>query len=207
MAEGKFDSRIETGSEFGEKVMGEIGSLREELAAIRQLLEREHSLDKAIQEYRCLSSSMENPIRWGFIGAWGKGGSELAISVHTSSQEEYFDSPDASDENVAAFAAAFTDPNTIRICKHIFRGGGRSREEIKEACNISDEELDAAVKPLLEWYFARWNDGKLKTSGPGLNGQGVNYVVTLVSMAKVAVDNKVHHGHSTEYPSTPHYDR
>jgi hypothetical protein len=200
MAEEKIENRIETGDEFSEKVMGEIGSLREELTAIRELLEREHSLDKAVQEYRVLSSSVEKPIRWGFIGAWGKGGSSCAISVHTTAEDGFFDSPDAGDEGVAAFAAAFTDPNTIRICKHVFREGGRSREEIKKACNLSDEELDAAVKPMIEWYFAEWKDGKLETSGPGLNGQGVNYAVTLISMAKVAVDNRENRGQSVKYP-------
>ncbi len=122
------------------------------------------------------------------------------MSIHTSSQEDYFDDPDASDDNVAAFAAAFADPNTIKICKYLFRGGGRSREEIKEKCDLSDEELDAAVEPLLEWYYAEWRDGKLETSGPGLNGQGVNYAVTLVGMTKVAVDNKENHGSSPKYP-------
>jgi hypothetical protein len=200
MAEDKIENRTETGDEFSERVMGEIGSLREEITAIRQLMEREHSLDKAVKEYRVLSSSVEKPIRWGFIGAWGKGGSSCAISVHSTTEDDYFDSPDAGDEGVAAFASAFADLNTIKICKHIFREGGRSREEIKKACNLSDEELDAAVKPMIEWYFAEWKDGKLETSGPGLNGQGVNYAVTLISMAKVAVDSREHRGNSVKYP-------
>lgn len=200
MAEERIQNKIETGDEFSEKVMSEIGSLREELTAIRKLLEREHSLSKAVQEYRALSWGVEKPIRWGFIGAWGKGGSSCATSVHSTTEEDFFDSPDAGDEGVAAFASAFTDPNTIRICKHVFREGGSSREEIKEACNLSDEELDAAVKPMIEWFFAEWKDGKLETSGPGLNGQGVNYAVTLISMAKVAVDSREHSGNSVKYP-------
>ncbi len=197
MSEGKMtvDKAEVSNYSFNDQVMNEIGSLREELTAIRQLLEREHSLDKAVQEYRCIPS---NQMRWGFIGVWGKGGSNCSISVHTSSQEEYFDAPDGSDENAAAFAAAFTNPDTIGICKHLFRGGGRSREEIKKERKLSDEELDAAVEPLLEWYYAEWRDGRLETSGPGLNGQGVNYAVTLVVMTKMAADNKAHHGKSTE---------
>ncbi len=200
MAEERIENKIETGDEFSEKVMDEIGSLREELTAIRKLLEREHSLNKAVQEYRALSWAVEKPIRWGFIGAWEKGGSSCATSVHSTTEDDFFDSPDAGDEGVAAFAAAFTDPNTIKICKHIFREGRRSREEIRKACNLSDEELDAAVKPMIEWYFAKWKDGKLETGGPGLNGQGVNYAVTLISMAKVAVDSREHRGNSVKYP-------
>jgi len=199
MAEEKVVSRIETSNEFGERVMSEITSLREELAVIRRLLELEHSLDKAIQEYCHLPSGLENPIRWGFIGAWGKGGSNRVVSVHTTSVDGYLDAPDASDEHVAAFAAAFANPNTIKICKYLFRNKECSREEIKKKCNLSDEELDAAVKPLLEWCFAAWRDGKLETSGPGINGHGINYAVTLVGMAKVAVDSKVHGGRSVLY--------
>jgi len=197
---GNISAGIETSDELGKKTMSEISSLREELAAIRDLLGRGHSLHQALAEYRYLPGNMENPIRWGFIGVWGKNGSNSSHSIHTTSEDNYFDDPQASDENVAAFAAAFTNPNTIKICKHLFRNGGRSREEIKGKCSLSDAELDAAVEPLLEWYFAKWKDGNLETGGAGINGQGINYVVTLISMVKVAVDNKAHGGHSELYP-------
>ena len=204
---GKSESlRINEGSQesngFGEGVMNEIGSLREELTAIRQLMEREHSLAKAIQEYNYLPSNLENPIRWGFMGVWGKGGSNSAHSVMTNTEDAFFNDPQSSDENVAAFAAAFTKPGTIKVCKYLFRSrqAGCSREDIKNGCNLTDEELDAAVKPLLEWYFARWVDGKLETSGAGVNGQGINYVITIIGMAKVAVDNKENNGSSPKYP-------
>lgn len=169
-------------SEFGEGVMSEINSLREELSAIRQLMEREHSLDNAMREYNYLPSNKNNLIRWGFMGAWGSGGSNHAHSVITTPMDEYFDNPPARDENVAAFAAAFTNPSTIKICKYLFRGRGRSREEIKEECKLSDAELDDAVKPLLEWRFVEWENERLENIDHGLH-----YVVTLVGMAKIAV--------------------
>jgi len=204
---GKSESlRINEGSQesngFGEGVMNEIGSLREELASIRQLLEREHSLFKAIQEYNYLPSNSENPIRWGFMGVWGKGGSNSAHSIITTTEDAFFNDPQSSDENVAAFATAFTNPGTIKVCKYLFRSRqeGCLREDIKNGCNLTDEGLDAAVKPLLEWYFARWVDGKLETSGVGVNGQGINYVITIIGMAKVAVDNKENSGSSPKYP-------
>jgi len=99
--------------------MNEIGSLREELASIRQLLEREHSLFKAIQEYNYLPSNSENPIRWGFMGVWGKGGSNSAHSIITTTEDAFFNDPQSSDENVAAFATAFTNPGTIKVCKYL----------------------------------------------------------------------------------------
>lgn len=186
MAEERVNSRIETNSEFSQQVMSEINSLREELATIRRLLERGHSLSQAIEEYRYLPSNLEDPIRWGFIGTWGKGGSSCTYSIMTMNQDGYFEKPHSSDEVVADFAAAFTNPNTIKVCKYFFRNKERSREEIKKGCKLSDEELDAAVKLLLEWYFAEWKDGMLENVE-----HGVNYVVTLVGMAQVAFDNKV----------------
>lgn len=179
MAEERI-SRIETHSEFSEQVMSEIGSLREELAAIRRLLELDHSLRRVMKEYCYLPPDVENPIRWGFMGAWGKGGSSSEMDVLTTSQDEFFDHPHASDENVAAFAKAFTDPNTIKIWKYLFRGGKATREEIMKGCNLTDEELDAAVKPLLEGHFAKWMGGKLKRTSH-------NYVVTLIAMTRTAV--------------------
>ena len=195
MAEEKITSRIEIGSEFGEQVMSEIGSLREELVTIRQLLERGHSIDRAIEEYRYLPSNQENPIRWGFIGAWGKGGSNCVVHLHTTTEDEYFNDPDTSEENVAALAAAFTNPNTIKVCRYLFRNREHSREEIKKGCNLNDEELDVAVKPLLEWRFVAWKDGILERSGPDLNGQGVNYAVTLIGMTKTAFAYKERQEH------------
>ena len=173
-------------NKFDEQVMQDISSLREELVTIRQLLERGHSLDRAIEEYRYLPLDLKNPIRWGFIGAWGKGGSHLAYSIITVPEKDYFDKPQACDENIAAFATAFTNPNTIKVCKYLFRNEEHSRESIMKACQLSDEELDAAVKPLLEWHFAEWKDGSLWSVD-----QGIFYVVTLVGMTQVAFDNKV----------------
>jgi hypothetical protein len=189
MAEEEIDSRIETGSEFSEQVMSEIGSLREELATIRRLLERKHKLDKVIEGYRYLPSDVENPIRWGFIGAWGKGGSKLEVDVHTTTEDKFFDHPYTSDENVAAFARAFADPNAVKICKYFFRkNSSPSREEIKEGCNLSDEELDAAVKPLLELQLAEWKDGRLRRTSH-------NYIVTLIAMTRSAFSSEHRKGY------------
>ena len=61
-------------------------------------------------------------------------------------QEEYFDKPDASNENAAVFADAFTNPITIRICKYLFRHCNEkaTRDEIRRECNLTDQELDTA---------------------------------------------------------------
>ena len=179
--------RVELSSnKFDERVMRDIGSLREELVTIRQLLERGHSLDQAIKEYCYLPSDLKNPIRFGFIGAWGKGGSNSIVHINTNTEDNYFNDPDGSDENVAALAAAFTNPNTIKVCRYLFRNRENSREDIKKGCNLSDEELDVAVKPLLEWRFVAWKDGRLEHSTSDLGEHGVYYAVMLIGFTKSA---------------------
>lgn len=188
MAEEKITSRIEIGSEFSEQVMGEISSLREELVTIRQLLERGHSLDQAIKEYCYLPSNLKNPIRFGFIGVWGIAGENNVVHVNTNSEDDYFNDPDGCDENVAALAAAFTNPDTIKVCRYLFRERKHSffREDVKKGCNLSDEELDAAVKPLLEWRFVTWKDGRLEYLGSDLGEHGVHFAIMLIGFTKSA---------------------
>jgi len=153
----------------------------------------EHSLDRAIEEYRHLPFDLEDSIRWGFIGVWRSGGRSGNVhSIITISEDDYFDKPHSSNENVAAFAAAFTNPNTIKVCKYLFRNADHSRATIMETCQLSDEELDVAVKPLLEWHFAEWKDGSLESIS-----HGINYVVTLVGMTQVAVDEKARRNQKT----------
>jgi hypothetical protein len=198
MADEKQRTINRTDSGVSEGVMGEIGSLRGELAEVRELLYRGHGLERAIEEYCYLPLDLENPFRWGFIGSWGKGARNSCVHVHTSTEEEFFDDADCSPEKVAELAMVFTNPHTVAVCIHLFRKKGQRREEIRRDCGLSDEELDAAVEPLLDWRFAAWEDDRLdyqRDAGPGLNGQGVNYAVTLAAMAQCAVAYKERQEH------------
>jgi hypothetical protein len=70
------------------------------------------------------------------------------------------------------------DVGTIAICRYLSGVEEPTREEVKEACKFTDEELDAAVEPLLKWQLVDWEDGKLQsystphtgTSKIGLHG-------------------------------------
>lgn len=195
MSTGQTDSRIEISRKFGEQVTQDIISVREELATIRQLLKRLDSGDsiaQAMNEFRKLPIDDKPLIRWGFMGCWGSGEADipehLAYSIHTMKQEEYFNSPETSSENVAAFADAFTNPHTIQICKHLFFRQGNenvTREEIKRECNLSDEELDAALKAFLDWRFIAWNGEELL-----ILGQGMNWAITLIGMTREAINQR-----------------
>jgi len=101
--------------------------------------------------------------------------------------DDYFDEPNASDENVAKFAGAFTTPDTIKLCKYLFRNReSTSREDIRKGCGLNDEELDKAAKPLLDWNFVEWDEDILKADGHGLY-----YAVTLVGLTKTAVNENL----------------
>ncbi|MDE0041081.1 MAG: RNA polymerase sigma factor [Candidatus Poribacteria bacterium] len=201
MSTGQTDSRIEISRKFGEQVTQDISSVREELAAIRQLLARldpsapssdNDSVQRAVKEFRQLPEDDEQMIRWGFIGAFGKGGidgaANWACSIHTMKQEEYFGTPEVSDGNVASFATAFTNARSIQICKYLFFRQGNenvTREEIKRECNLSDEELDAALKAFLDWRFIAWNGEELL-----ILGQGMNWAITLIGMTREAINQR-----------------
>ena len=186
----KVESLLDFNKELGEKITKEIDLLREELTAIRHLLEQSYSPDQLpshsdqipryAQEYRKFPTDAEDPIRWGFMGAWGRGGAHLATSVLFTSVEKFLSKN--SDEAVAAFAQVFSDPRVIGICKCLFRSEDPvPRERVKQVCNLSDEELDATLKPMLEWYFVRWQDNKLQKIA-----HGVNWAMTLIEMTSEA---------------------
>lgn len=178
-----------------EQILGEMLSLRRELSEIRQLLEQSHStsdqaigLERAVEEYRRLPSDDENAIRWGFIGAWGRGGTKgaqhAAYSIQTTSIGLFLDS--TPNEEIVAFAKVFTNPNTIEICKCLFRNSRKvEKEALKRGCNLNEEELAAALRPLLEWRFVEWKEEQLEAIS-----QGVNFALTLIEMAKEGIKQK-----------------
>ena len=183
----KVESLIDFNKELGGKVTKEIDSLRDELIAIRHLLEQSYSLyqlpsrsdqiPRYAQEYRKFPIDMEDPIRWGFMGAWGRGGVHLAMSVLSTSVDIFL--AKNSNEAVAAFAQVFSDPRVIGICKCLFRSEDPvPREQVKQVCNLNDEELDTALEPMLEWYFVRWQDDKLQKIA-----HGINWAMTLIGMS------------------------
>lgn len=194
MNDENYENKSEMNMELGERVVEEIGSIHKELAHIRELISRGHSLDRAIEEYRYLPPDVEDAFRWGFIGAWGNG-RRACVHIHTDSKDKFFDDPDADPEHVAALAAVFSSPNTIRVCLYLFHHRKTDREELEKELNLSSEELDEAVKPLLDWRFVVWKEGKLSHQESELNKQGVNYAVTLLAMTKTAFgykDRQVH---------------
>ena len=181
MSTGQVDSRIEISRKFGEQVTQDITTVREESAS--------DSVERAVKEFRRLPEDDGQMIRWGTIGAFGEvgvdGAQHMAASILTMKQEEYFNRPDANDENVAVFADAFANPHTIRICKYLFFHGSEkaTREEIKRECNLTNKELDAGLEAFLDWRFVEWKDEKLLM----LSSHGMNWVITLIGMTKAAI--------------------
>ena len=197
----KIENLIDFNKELGDKVTEEINSLREELITMRHLLEQSYSpgqslpqsdqLSQVFQEYRKFPIDAEDPIRWGFIGAWGRGGAHFAMSVLSTSVDTFL--AKNSDEAVAAFAQVFSDPRVIGICKCLFRTEDPvPREGVKQACNLSDAELDTALELMLEWHFVRWQDDKLQKIA-----HGVNWAMTLIGMSSEARNERLKQEEST----------
>jgi hypothetical protein len=179
-----------------EQLIATVDSMRRELGTFRELLERPPApekmqtgaIERATDEFRKLPDNSEDALRWGFIGAWGKGGAQgaqhAAYSINTTSIDAFLD--DTADEDASAFAAIFQNPHTIGICKHLFRcGGGATLGEIETGCDLSEEEFAEAIKPLLEWHFVEWKEKRLEA-----NGQGVNFALTLIGMTKEGIKHK-----------------
>ena len=163
------------------------GALRSELAPLRQSVETskttpgdaEGVLQRAAAEFRILPDSSDDAFRWGFLGAWGRAGPQGAshsfISVHTTTIDSFLETR----SEVAKFAAVFADPATLRICRCVFRHGGRvAKQEIASSCDLDDDAFVRAVRPLLEWHFVEWKGDWVEACS-----QGVNCAITLTSMA------------------------
>jgi hypothetical protein len=172
-----------------ERLIEEVAALRTELAELRREVganrtpntEAEGSLQRAYAEYRKLPDRSEEAFRWGFLGAWGsstdQGAQRACMSVNTTTIESFLSR--RNEEEVAQFAAVFTNAATLRICRCVFRHGGRARkQDITGDCGLDDEALLRAMKPLLEWHLVEWNGDWLEACG-----QGVNYAITLTGMA------------------------
>ena len=167
--------------EFRERVMREITTLREDLDTVMAKSEKSPFPDQVLEGYRDLPSGMSDPFRWGFIGCWGSGGTHLEVDIHTTSEEGFFSHLDATDDKVAEFCKVFGNPHAVRISKYLFRHNGASRERVLRDCALAEAELDAALAPMIEGHFVKWDEG-------GLISTSHNYVVTLMSMARSAND-------------------
>jgi len=138
--------------------------------------------------YRQLPENQENGFRWGFIGAWGKSGhkgtAHAAYSINTTTVDGFLDTTD--NEEVTAFVEIFTNPNTVAVCKYIFRHSeNTTAEEIQKGCRLTAKEVTDALAPLLEWHFIEQKNQQFKA-----DGQGINFCLTLISMTKEAIKHK-----------------
>ncbi|NKB67700.1 MAG: hypothetical protein GKR89_11605 [Candidatus Latescibacteria bacterium] len=166
---------------FRRQVMREIASLREELSQVKAASRGNRFPNAVLDGYRELPTNVDRPIRWGFIGSWGKAGLHCDVDILTTSEEAFFGHPDATDEKVAAFARAFSNPHTVRLAKYLFHHNGSRREQLLRDCKLSDDELETALRPLIEGHFVQWEEDRLiKTSH--------HYILTLMSMTRTSND-------------------
>ncbi|MBI1924669.1 hypothetical protein HYR99_10495 [Candidatus Poribacteria bacterium] len=170
---------------FRSQVREEIGSLREKVDHLLEMIEEEYSFNphSMLRKVRRFPVHLKEPIRWGFIG--GIRGS-AQCSIYTKEMDEFFKEPNGSLENVAEFAQFFINLRTVDVCRHAFQGK-QTKTELMEACGLTDEELEAAVQPILDWGIAEWKaqDDEQKLCGIG---HGFALIVTMIALTKTAVN-------------------
>ena len=161
--------------EFRSQVREDIDSLREKVDLILDALnvKKERSPDpEVIMDEMHNHPDGEDFIRCAIIALiGGEEYSRSAYTIITTRVDNIFDNPNATPEKVATFLSQLADPHRIDVCRRAFQGY-RTRSQLKAVCNLTDEELDNALQPLLEWEFLRWeqeeDEPRLHEGGPGI---------------------------------------
>lgn len=181
------DDIIEEKGDFQHQVREEIGSLREKIDSIWEVMQAEYGFNaqRVMGQMRRFSLDMKEPIRWGFIGAWRRHGGQsqlTACSIYTSEMDTFFGDENADPKHVARFAGMFINPKTVEVCLSAFREK-QTRDELKTECTLDDEELDEAIQPLLDGELVEWKelDGTQKLCAVG---QGFSFLLTMIGLTK-----------------------
>jgi hypothetical protein len=185
--ESQEDSTSINTHEFRRQVREEIGSLREKVDLILEALNVKKELkpdpEVIMKEMHQHSPDGEDFIRCAIIALiGGEEYSRSAYTILTTRVDNIFDNPNTTPEKVATFLSQLADPHRIDVCRRTFQGY-RSRSELKAVCNLTDDELDSALQPLLEWEFLRWED---EEDEPRLHdeGPGIRFIIPLIFLTQ-----------------------
>lgn len=105
----------------------------------------------AAERFCRLPVGEEEPIAWGIVGAFRKGkgtGISRRYSFNTTDLESYLQK--VTNDEVAEFAALFTNPITIAILKTIVRDNHPTIEEVASLCNTTVDKIEESLPHLIE---------------------------------------------------------
>ena len=171
--------------EFRSQVSEEIGSLREKVDQILKALNVKNECDPEVimKEIHRYPNDEQDFVRCAIIGLIRSDEySRIGQMIFTTRVDNIFDNPNTTPEKVAAFVSQLADPVRIDVCRRMFQGY-RARSELKTICNLTDDKLDNALQPLLEWGFLKQEqrDGEviLLEEGPG-----IRFIILLIFLTQ-----------------------
>ena len=171
--------------EFRSQVREEISSLREKVDQILKALNVKNECDPDVimEEIHRYPKDGQDFVRCAMIGLIrGDEYSRSGHTIHTTRMDNIFDNPNTTPEKVAAFVSQLADPVRIDVCRRVCQGY-QARSELKTICNLTDDELDNALQPLLEWGFLKWeqhqNELSLLEDGPG-----IRFIIPLIFLTQ-----------------------
>ena len=171
--------------EFRSQVREEISSLRAKVDQILNALNVKNDYDPEVimEEIHRYPTDEQDFARCVIIGLIrGDGYSRIGQAILTTHVDNIFDNPNTTPEKVAAFVSQLADSALIDVCRRMSQGY-RCRSELKMICNLTDDELDNALEPLLEWGFLKW---KQEEDEPSLHeeGPGIRFIIPLIFLTQ-----------------------
>ena len=171
--------------EFRSQVREEISSLREKVDQILKALKVKDDCDPEVimEEIHRYPTEGQDFVRCAIIGLIrGDEYSRSGQTIITTRVDNIFDNPNTAPEKVAAFVSQLADPARIDVCRRVCQGY-QARSELKTICNLTDDKLDNALQPLLEWGFLKQEqrDGEviLLEEGPG-----IRFIIPLIFLTQ-----------------------
>ena len=171
--------------EFRSQVTEEINSLREKVDQILKALKVKDDCDPEVimEEIHRYPTEGQDFVRCAIIGLIrGDEYSRSGQTIITTRVDNIFDNPNTAPEKVAAFVSQLADPARIDVCRRVCQGY-QARSELKTICSLTDDALDNALKPLLEWGFLKWEQREdelsLRERGPG-----IRFIIPLIFLTQ-----------------------
>jgi hypothetical protein len=84
---------------------------------------------------------------------------------------------------VLDFIKLYNNPDVLSVTRQLFYGA-KTKEELLEACQLTEEQFNAAIDPLVEAGLLEW-DASEKNRGKVLKekNHGISNLLTLILMA------------------------
>ena len=172
-----------------EEMQRQIADLREQLRVIADESDAFLNAEKkeAMSTLCRLPHNAERPITWGYGGGYRTAAGKMSkrISLWTDTIDNFISR--TSDAEIANLASIFTNPAVVGVLRQLVEGK-RSVEDLAKGCDISEGEIEKAVKTLIGAKLAERTEDNLIEP----KNDAVFYFLNFVGMTRVHLDPKDH---------------